>query len=134
MATLQKLWVIHTTADVNDAASNYRFTLEVQTREQRFTRDFPDLSHDERNRGRTDQYEFDLRDQEIDHREVTPGNIRITSRAEDAWLPEGFWVIGQDVNAAFHLLVSRPDWPSNAWFGTRSRSVGAQPTRPLDQR
>jgi hypothetical protein len=131
---LQKLWVIHTTANVNNAASNFRFTLEVQTPTQRFSQDFPDLPHDERNRGRTDQYEFDLRDEEIDYRDVTPGNIRITSRAEDAWLPESIWVIGQEDDGEFHLLVGRPEWPSNAWFGTRPRNVAAQPTRPLDQR
>jgi len=131
MAILERVWVIHTTSRQAEAGTDARFSLEIQTRSQRFAPNFPRLPHDERNRGRTDQYEFDLRDVEIDHEDVEPGNIRITILGRDRWLPESIWIVGRDRNGGFHLLVARPAWPSNAWFSTRP---GDMATRPLDQR
>ena len=138
MAILERVWVTHTTSTDAEANTGAAFSLEISGNNQVANLDFPDLPHDERERGRTDQYEFDLRNWEIDHEDVLPGNVRLTIRGGEggnAWLPQSIWVMGRTVDGQYHLLVARPDWPATAWFSTDHSDVGgtARTTRPLDQ-
>lgn len=131
MAILERVWVIHTTHDAEDSNTDDSFSLEIQTADERVDLMFPNLPHDERERGRTDEYEFDLRDYNVDHLEVDPGDIRITTHGSNAWRARSIWVIGRTADGGYHLLVARPDWPHNAQWST-DFSEG-RPSRPLDQ-
>jgi hypothetical protein len=131
MAILERVWVIHTTSNAEDANTGENFSLEIQTANQVADMDFPDLAKNERERGTTDEYEFDLRNYNIDHRDANPGSIRMTIHGSNAWLPRSIWVIGRTEDDRYHLLVARPNWPSNAWFSTDASEGRA--TRPLDQ-
>ena len=131
MAVLERIWVIHTTPTADDAGTDEGVTLEIQSGTQRMSRPLPDLPHDERELGRTNEYEFDVRDFQLDTDELEPGDIRFTKRGDDAWLPGSIWVIGRTVGGNFKLLVTRPDWPSNVWFSTDTSEGPA--SRPSDQ-
>ena len=124
MALLDHLWVIQTTSTKADADTedSFRFGLLFTQPNPQFEiwLNFPDLPHDERERGRTDQYRFNI------DQSATPmamellqsRNFAIATNGSDAWLPESIWVIGQDVSRGRRLLVGIPSWPSNLWFST----------------
>jgi hypothetical protein len=133
MAVIEDLFLIQTTSFMPDSESDDAFVLEVQSQGQRATLDFPDLPHNERERGRTDEYRFDLRDHEFDDQQIRPGDMRITTRGGDAWRPQAFWVITRNVDGEFRLLVAIPDWPPTALFSNEPGDTGAQASRPLDQ-
>ncbi len=131
MAILERIWVIKTTSTKNNAETDEEFSLEIQSQGQIQTLKFPDLSHNEREKGRTDEYEFDLRNYEFDDEQLMPGEIRLLIHGNNAWLPQSIWIIGKNVEGNFKLIVARPDWPENAWFSTDSSE--GQTSRPLDQ-
>jgi hypothetical protein len=131
MAILERIWVVHTTSTADDAETDSGITLEIQSGAQRMSKVLPDLPHDERERGRTDEYELDLRDFQFDTDVLQPGDFRFTIRGDDAWLPESIWVIGRTVNGDFELLIARPYWPGTAWFSSDSHE--GQVTIPLNQ-
>jgi hypothetical protein len=122
MARLDHFWVIHTTSTQDDADTEDGFRLGL-----RFTQpnpefviwlDFPDLSHDEREKGRTDQYRFNIVESEtpIAMELLQARNFIIATKGSDAWLPDSIWIIGQDVNRARRLLVGIPRWPTDLRF------------------
>lgn len=125
MAHLQTIWVIHTTSRREDAGTDDSFFLELPLKGkagdspigQRIP--FPNLPHDEREAGRTDEYRFDVRQFRYELAEVR-GQIRLVTRGDDGWLPQSIWVIGQTADGRFHLLAAKPGWPSNGWFSTDS--------------
>ncbi len=135
MAILERVWLIHTTSTEPDADTEDGGQLEIQTATERATREAPGLPHNERERDRTDEYEFDFRGENIDVDDIRPGGIRYTTFGSNAWLPRGFWVIGRTEDDEFHVLVGRPDWPRDGWFSTDRRDADgrAEPTRPLNQ-
>lgn len=120
MARLKYLWVIHTTSAADNADTEDTFSLQVRTpvNNQAVIAQlvFPDLPHDERERGRTDQYRFDMRPFNVDMFGFREANFSIITGGSDAWLPASIWVIGQDVEGTRRLLASVPQWPSSGWF------------------
>jgi hypothetical protein len=134
MATLRYVWVIHTTSTAANAGTDEGFELIIrsQVNPQAIvgTRRYPDLPHDERERGRTDQYRFDVRDLGVDMFGLNEDNFCIRILGDDAWLPASIWIIGQDVQGARRLLAGVPTWPDDLWFSTDASEGEA--TRCLD--
>ena len=134
MARLRRLWVIHTTADVANADTEDLFDLVIDhfpNPEFVRLRHFPDLPNpDERERARTDEYQFDIESLHADSSDLTADKLRIQIRGNDAWLPSTLWVIGEDVHGTNHLIAGFPSWPSNRWWskdsseGQASRRLG----------
>jgi hypothetical protein len=60
MPQLNAIRVIQTTADVKDANCDAGFQLQIFRSGGDVLLDFPDLPYDERERGRTDRYRFDV--------------------------------------------------------------------------
>jgi hypothetical protein len=137
MAATQFVWIIHTTSILEDTDTEDAFSLGLKNvfpnPDFELWLDFPSLSHDERERGRTDQYRFNLSQLEtpISMEQLNASKFMIRTKGRDAWLPESVWIIGQDVNRNRRLLVGIPFWPSTLWF-SQDESEG-QPQRSLDE-
>jgi len=131
MAVIEDLWVIHTTSQETQANTNDNFSLQIQSQGQRAVLVFPDLEHNERELGRTDEYHFDLRDWEFDDEMIQPGEIEMITHGSNRWLPSSFWVISRNVNDEYRILIVNLNWPQNAYF-SNDPSEG-QTSRPLDQ-
>ena len=123
MARLKKIIVIHETSKVKDGNTDAAFELQ-------FTKvgndpdpilPFPDLPHNEREKGRTDKYEFDVFSKDVD----SDGKIvmRMTTTS-DGWLPKNMWVIGETVDNERLLLGAHPQWPIDGWFDKGSNPAG----------
>lgn len=122
MATLKFLTVIHTTSRTADADTEDGFKLRIlgaiNPDATVAVLTFPDLPHDERERGRTDEYKFDVEDLDLDMFGLNERNFELIALGDDAWLPATMWVIGQDIRGTRELLASVPIWPTNAWLST----------------
>jgi PLAT/LH2 domain len=134
MAKLRYLWVIHTTSTAADANTDDRFELQVRgtVNPQAIIAQlrFPDLPHNERERGRTDQYRFSMDTYDVDMFGFDESSFSIITFGHNAWLPSSIWVIGQDVEGTRRLLASVPKWPKNLWFSTDSKE--GEQSRALD--
>jgi hypothetical protein len=119
------LTVINTTADEDDADTDADFQLQIARLGQDLVLTEPDLPHDERERGRTDQYFYDLSGQGVDS--DAPG-FQITMRilSSDGWLPSSIFVIGHTPNAGNVVLGSHPTW-TDGWFDS-----GDDPAGPVE--
>lgn len=137
MAQLRYLWVVHTTSTAENADTEDAFTLVIYSpinpQAEVGSLSFPDLPHDERERGRTDQYRFDMRreDVEVNMFGLSEGEFALQTNGRDAWLPASIWIIGQDIRGVRSLLVDLPNWPNDLWF-SRDSSEGAG-LRRLDE-
>jgi hypothetical protein len=138
MATLDMFWVIHTTSVLAEADTEDRgFQLGIRrvfpNPNFELWLDFPTPSYDDRERGRTDQYRFNIDQNEfqIPMEALNRSNFAIFTDGRDAWLPESIWIIGRDVNRRHRLLVDRPFWDSTLWF-SQDQSEG-QPLHWLDE-
>jgi hypothetical protein len=122
MARLRFLYVIHTTANVTDADTEGTFVLvvfsPVNPQAEIGSFQFPDLPHDERERGRTDQYRFDVSSLNVNMFGIDGDTLAIRTRSDDAWLPSSIWVIGEDVQGNRELKVALPNWPGSLWWST----------------
>jgi hypothetical protein len=122
MATLQTLWVIHTTSNVADSDTDEGFELVIRGTinpgaiAARIR--FPNLPHDERERGRTDEYRFQLLKFDINMFGLSESEFCIRILGDDAWLPASIWIIGQDIVGRRELLASIPNWPADLKFST----------------
>lgn len=123
MPPLTRLFVVQTTADIDDAGTDAGFQLQIARPGGDVLMDFPDLEHDERERGRTDQYEFDLSGVAPPVNSDDPGFsiiMRMVS-TEDGWLPSSIFVFGQTTAGTTIPLGSHPSWS----FGAFDRGAGA---------
>ena len=122
MAKLRTLWVLHTTSTKADADTENGFRLVIYSTINPnailAVLPFPDLPHDERERGRTDEYRFDVRKLDVDMFGFNEDNFCIQILGNDMWLPRTVWVIGQDATGVRQLLASVPKWPDDLWFST----------------
>jgi hypothetical protein len=115
MADLNRIFVIHTTANDDDANSDANFELVV-TRpvgEPVFMiLDTP--NHDDRERGQTDQYVLDV--SSVDPRVTTESTLLVRMVSDDdGWLPKSMWAIGETTSGSFEVLAAHPEW-GNRWF------------------
>ncbi|WP_320773577.1 hypothetical protein [Streptomyces sp. CRN 30] len=132
MANLDMFWLIHTTSvlensDTEDKTS-YRliFTPGPQPDAPLFL-PFPRPLYDDREKGRTDQFRFNIDQSKIavSLTSLHPSNFTIITSGKDMWLPESIWLIGRDVNGGHRLIVSRPFWPSHLKFSEEESDDGA---------
>ncbi len=138
MATLDMFWVIHTTSILAQAdTEDHQFKLGIRhvfpNPDFELWLNFPTPSYDDRERGRTDQYRFNIDQNEIKipMESLNPSKFVISTGGRDAWLPESIWIIGRDVNRNHRLLVAIPFWPSTLWF-SQDESEG-KPQHSLDE-
>lgn len=123
MATLDTVYVIHTTSQRDGSATDASFSLlvpatgKVDPLAGHFERTFPKQPHDNRERGRTDAYEFDVRGMGVDHKEAR-GRFQIEIKGSDAWRPSSIWILGRLHNGRFRILGASPNWPSDRLFST----------------
>lgn len=126
MTLISNVFVLPATADTNDANTNAAFDLIVRGPggyEARAA--FGDLKYDERERGRTDMYEF-IFDTPFDWEPALGWTVSaVMTRTHDGWLPDTIFVIGKvasDVPQWVVMGAHRP-WPRHAWFdrGPRHR-------------
>jgi hypothetical protein len=133
MATLDMFWLIHTTSVLSNADTEDKaFTLILREAfpnpEFELFLQFPKPSYDDRERGRTDQFRFNI-DQaqfQIPMESLNPRNFVIRTAGSDMWLPESIWIVGRDVNRNHRLLVAIPFWPSHLQFSQDDPGAAAQ--------
>jgi hypothetical protein len=130
MATLDMFWLIHTTSILANAdTEDHQFKLGIRRAfpnpEFELWLNFPTPSYDDRERGRTDQFRFNIDETQfkIPMESLGPINFIIRTEGSDLWLPESIWIVGRDVNRHVGLLVGIPFWPSNLVF-SRDESEG----------
>lgn len=131
MATLDMFWLIHTTsilrhADTEDRGFNLVVRWAFPNPDIELRLGFPQPRYDDRERGRTDQFRFNIDESKftIDMESLGPRNFVIQTTGRDMWLPESVWIIGRDVHQNHRLIVAIPFWPSHLRF-SRDESEGA---------
>ncbi|MDA2895512.1 hypothetical protein PDG61_31730 [Mycolicibacterium sp. BiH015] len=112
---------MHTTRNVADAGTDAAFHLYLTWVDDggrvSLTLPFPDLAHNERERGRTDYYRFNVSGKGVD----TSRSLQIYMtmlNSVDGWLPSSLFVIGRTTAGQFLVLGAHPNWPSDTWFDT----------------
>jgi hypothetical protein len=126
MTLLKAIWIIHTTSSKKYSDTDARLTLIAQRPTGDYIREFPDCDYNEREKGRTDQYVFDVSTEEVD--ESTKLKIRI-GESPNGWLPSSIWAIGRTVDDRFVVLAHNPVWDQNKLFDntpdqkSRSREI-----------
>ena len=125
MADLKNIYILHTTSTKDDANTDADFELiaALPGRDYReaFT-EWPANGHNEREKGRTDEYRFNVSGRGV--KTNSELNIRMTS-TNDGWLPESMWVIGETTSGKFEVLGHHPKW-NKGWFDRGSGSVGQE--------
>jgi hypothetical protein len=128
MPTVQTIWVVHTTSTRTNADTDGGFTLIINgiSGDQVAALQFPDLPHDERERGRTDEYRFaDLSRFRILSESIDDNTFCIRARSDDAWLPKTVWIIGQTEEGDYTLLAGDGSWPTDQWFSTQASDANS---------
>ena len=121
MARISGLTIIHTTA-YDDADTDADFQLQVARPGGDLLLTFPDLPHDEREGGRTDQYFFDLSGEIVDS--DAPGfQVIMRILSSDGWLPSSIFVIGHTPDGGNVVLGSHPTW-TEGWFDSGDDPAG----------
>jgi hypothetical protein len=115
MPQLNRIFVIHTTADEEDADSDADFQLQIaRSVPPDVLRTFEDLDHDDRERGRTDQYEFDVSGDNVNTDDPAlakgGGIIMRMINSDDGWLPKSIFVLGETIDGKTVVLGSHPQW------------------------
>ena len=120
MATLQTIYVTHKTRNEASAETDANFQLQIERPGGDVLLPFVGQPHDERERGRTDLYRFNVSGRGVDssHHVI----MRMTD-TDDGWHPESIFVIGVTTAGASVLLGSHPNW--GPWFDR-----GASPAGP----
>jgi hypothetical protein len=122
MARISGLTIIHTTAYDDDADTDADFQLQVARPGGDLLLTFPDLPHDEREGGRTDQYFFDLSGENVDS--DAPGfQVIMRILSSDGWLPSSIFVIGHTPDGGNVVLGSHPTW-TEGWFDSGDDPAG----------
>lgn len=123
MATLRRIFVFHKTSRATDAQTDASFQLIASTPGVNFIAPFPNLPHDEREKGRTDQYTFDVSGNrtpvDSDNTEIT---MEMTS-SSNGWLPESIWVLGETTSGRRLILGQHPNW-RGGWFDRGNDAAG----------
>ena len=114
MTQINGLTIIQTTADKEDAETDADFQLQVTRPGGDLLVTFPDLPHDERERGRTDQYFFDLTGKNVN---TSVDNFQVIMRilSDDGWLPSSIFVLGHPLAGQTFVLGSHPTWTDGSF-------------------
>jgi len=121
MTFISDIFVIPTTAGYVHAGTDAGFELIVRGPGGFEARaPFEDLPHDERERGRTDQYRF-IFDEPFDWDPAQwTVSMRMTS-TRDGWLPFTLFVLGKvapatGAPAEWVVMGAHDPWPGDKWF------------------
>lgn len=134
---LTDLWILHTTATAEGAATDADLVLHVDAPRGAWQLPFPELPHNERESGRTDEYHFDLLQQRIEWRHVDGGRVTLAVEQTigSAWLPATMWVVAgftdEFEQIHFRLLVAAPEWPAESWFASKDRGDNYKSRRQI---
>lgn len=138
MAVLAKVYVVHTTSTKSGSNTDDSFALLVPATGKQDTADgfikkldFPHQPHDNRERGRTDYYEFDVGGLGVEHKEAR-GKFAIETKGKDAWLPSSIWILGKLKNGRYRILGASPQWPSGKRFSQDSGEGRASHAIPIE--
>jgi hypothetical protein len=115
MPQLNAIRVIQTTADVKDANCDAGFQLQIIRSGGDLLLEFPDLPHDERERGRTDRYRFDVSGMGVDSSDPSFGLVMRMVTTTDGWLPASIEVLGETTTGQTVVLGSHDPWTDGAF-------------------
>ncbi|MBD2551397.1 hypothetical protein H6G65_17770 [Microcystis elabens FACHB-917] len=122
MALLNTIWIIHTTSNKKDADTDAEFTLLVVrpgNPSGDYTQAFPNMPHNEREKGRTDEYKFDVSTEQVD--ENAKLKIRI-GESHNGWIPSSIWAIGLTKDGRFVVMAHNPSWdPTKVFDNTQDQ-------------
>ena len=120
MADLKTIYILHTTNTKKYSGTDADFQLIGVLPGKDFERPFKEWpsGHNEREKGRTDEYRFDVSNSGLTT--DSPLNIKMTSTS-DGWLPLSMWAIGETTDNEFVVLGHHPEW-SQGWFDRGSGS------------
>ncbi len=115
---VKRIFLIHKTSDRTDAGTDADVKLYID--DVSFdVYDIPDW--DERETGDTDMYPININDTKVDTRLIRKVELEVTGNgADDAWLPDSIWLIGETVENEYILIAGENAWPENAWFSTEA--------------
>ncbi len=125
MAIVDTVYVVHTTSTLKDSETDASFELlipatgKIDPIDGFLRKKFPKQPHDNREKGRTDYYEFDVRGLGVDHK-LSRGEFRIETKGSDAWRPSSIWILGKIRNGQYRILGASPRWPSKSCFSTKA--------------
>jgi hypothetical protein len=123
MPQLNTIRVIQTTADESNADTDAGFQLQIFRSGEDVLLDFPDLAHNERERGGTDRYRFDVSGLGIDSSDPSFGLAMRMVSTDDAWLPASIDVLAETVTGETVVLGSHDPWTE--WFDRGSNPAGS---------
>ena len=135
MPTMDGLFVILSTANENDANTDSRMRLVFERGSLRKEFELGGQPHDERERGRTDLYEFPFpQGSNVELNDITASQFKIVAAGDDAWLPSSIFILGRG-QGTFRVLVANENWPEDAWFSTQGSDANgrAEKARILDR-
>jgi hypothetical protein len=129
MPLLKRIFVIHTTADEDDAETDANFQIQVVTPGGDFIQTFPEpitgSDHNQRERGRTDEYEFNVEGKGVDTQDsVFEIRMRMISTT-DGWLPTRIWVLGETRENQIIVVAAHPEW-QGGWFDRGDDAAGPE--------
>jgi hypothetical protein len=125
MPQLNKITVIHTTANENDADTDADFQLQIAKPGGDVLRTFPGLPHDEREKGRTDQYEFDVSGDNVNSDDPSFALVMRIINSDDGWLPKSIFAFGETTDGNTVVLGSHPQW-DGGWFDRGDDAAGPE--------
>ena len=125
MAVLDTVYVIQETSTMTDSETDASFELlipatgKVDPLDGFLRKKFPRQKHDNREKGRADYYEFDVKGLGVDHKQAR-GKFKIEIKGSDAWRPSSIWILGRLRNGQYRILGACPRWPSGSTFSTKA--------------
>lgn len=118
MSKITDLWILHTIANVKNAATGDVVTYMITKGHYNYIFYDPTHPHNERERNRTDEYHIVL-NPPLDATKVE--DIGIHATGKDAWLPRTMWLVAKYDDDKIALLGHFPKWPSNKWLSLDTR-------------
>jgi hypothetical protein len=111
MPTLNTIVVVHTTATGTKADTDGQFELRIYDESEKvvFVQNFHDSPQNEREKGQTDAYHFDVSGYEIDSERISRIDMRKTSVLDDNWIPSSIFVVGLADDWSY-VLGAHPRW------------------------
>jgi hypothetical protein len=111
MPTLNTIVVVHTTSTGTDADTDGQFELRIYDESEKdvFVQRFHDSPENEREKGQTDAYHFDVSEIGIDSETISRIEMKKTTRLEDNWIPSSMFVVGLGDDQSY-VLGAHPRW------------------------
>jgi hypothetical protein len=123
MPKLNTIVVVHTTSNVAKANKDGNFELVIYKTDtdEPVEKKFPDLPENEREKGQTDAYHFDVSRDEIDFDNIASIEMRMIDHFEDNWIPFSIFVVGLARDRSY-VLGAHPKWSRDDVFDEGNES------------